>query len=339
VDARNSIVAGNSNTCVGIYNFVGGNGSIAGRQAVFGFTPVISSIALGDVAIAAGNAAVALGNSTLAVADSSYSFGNVSKALFRQATALGSFTEASARAAMAVNYYSEARGNYALSANDHSVAIGTASAAWGSYTNAKGAVSMALGENTNAKGDMSVAVGQRTIATGFASLAAGVFNDSIVAEQSSLAVNTPLFVVGNGDNTATRTNALVVRRNGVGIGLNQPAAVLGVEGSFATRGNIVQINNLVNHDVTPGRNSFIKVTNAVNNFTITGFEGGTNGRILTVINLSGFNMTIANDHPISTAGNRILTLKGADISTVGAGSVTLQYSSADSRWLVIHMRE
>jgi hypothetical protein len=60
-------------------------------------------------------------------------------------------------------------------------------------------------------------------ANGYGSMVVGRFNDSIIAAESALTSNTPLFMVGNGNGFNARSNALVVRANGrVGIATNNP---------------------------------------------------------------------------------------------------------------------
>jgi hypothetical protein len=90
--------------------------------------------------------------------------------------------------------------------------------------------------------------------------------------------------------------------------------------------------------VDPGKYSFINVTDPTAAFSISGFQNGTDGKILTVLNTTGQNMTITNLNGSSLV-NRINTLSGADIVTIGNGSVTIQYSAADNRWMVIGIRE
>ena len=119
-----------------------------------------------------------------------------------------------------------------------------------------------------------------------------------------------------------------------------PNSRLEVNGDFSMRLNSITLPNGPSDNVDPGRYSFIKINGPTLAFSISGFTGGVDGKILTVLNLTGTNMTIVNQTTSgSAAANRINTLTGGDIVTTGNGSVTLQYSGADNRWMVIAVRD
>jgi hypothetical protein len=60
------------------------------------------------------------------------------------------------------------------------------------------------------------------------------------------------------------------------------------------------------------------------------------GGIVTIYNTTDQIWTILNEDPLSTAANRIFTLKRADVDLPATGSsATFQYSVADSRWILI----
>ena len=74
-----------------------------------------------------------------------------------------------------------------------------------------------------------------------------------------------------------------------------------------------------------GKYSFVKVTGPAAAFSLSGFTGGSDGKILTILNITGQNMTIVNQAgSASSPINRINTLTGADIITVASGSVNMQ---------------
>lgn len=107
--------------------------------------------------------------------------------------------------------------------------IGIYSFASGSNTLAYGISSTAMGFGTASLGDYSTAMGSMNIMNGYSGTALGMFNDTIVTTQSSVNNTTPLLIIGNGDDNATRSNAMVVRKDGyVGIGTNTPGAMLEV---------------------------------------------------------------------------------------------------------------
>jgi hypothetical protein len=121
----------------------------------------------------------------------------------------------------------------------------------------------------------------------------------------------------------------------VGLGTLTPNAKLNINGSFALRRNNVTCVNGANNNLNVGTYSFIRITGPTAAFSITGITGGANGDIVTIYNSTAQNMTISNNIT-STAANQILTLTGANITTIGTGTVTMRYDSAASRWVVIY---
>ena len=70
--------------------------------------------------------------------------------------------------------------------------------------------------------------------------------------------------------------------------------------------------------------------------TITGIAGGTNGRILTLVNAAAQSATLKNnDTTDSSAANVIITGTGADLSIAAGASVSLVYDSSSSVWRVV----
>ncbi len=95
-------------------------------------------------------------------------------------------------------------------------------------------------------------------------------------------------------------------------------------------------NGNSNHNVNPGTASFLEINaGPTGNFTISGISGGVDGRILIIHNNTGQNMTLANEGSSSSAANRIKTMSGADLVTIGDGSAILIYSAGISRWIVL----
>ncbi|MBL7740297.1 MAG: hypothetical protein JNK14_13865 [Chitinophagaceae bacterium] len=233
-----------------------------------------------------------------------------------------------------------ATGFASLAAGENSSATGVSAVALGNNTTASGNYSMAAGEESSANATAAAAFGENVKANGYASLVAGRFNDSIVSKQTLIASNTPLFIVGNGVSDVSRSNALVVRNDAnTGINNSNPRTNLDVNGDVAIRQNSIALVNGANNNIDPGKFSFVTVSGPTAAFSISGVQNGRDGKIVTILNTTGQDMTIGNLSVSSAALNRINTLSGADIITVGNGSVTMQYSAADSRWMVIALRE
>ena len=164
---------------------------------------------------------------------------------------IGNFSFASGYDAKASGYYSTAMGLNTIASGSVSTAIGQStmaseisSTAMGGYTTASGLYSTAMGANTTASGNRATSMGANTMASGdrstsmgsftkakgFASTVIGMYNDSLLANPEIIpTTTTPLFIVGNGDADNTRSNAMVVQKNGnVGIGTSTPNAKLSI---------------------------------------------------------------------------------------------------------------
>ena len=157
------------------------------------------SVALGLNTKAMHTASFAAGQQTNASGPSSTAFGTFTKALEESSTAMGQSTIAS-------GYISTAFGNMTR-------AIGSASTATGSLSVAEGYNSFSAGLNTKAKSYICAAFGR--------------FNDTSSISHITWQLMDPLFIIGNGFNDYTRSNALTVLKNGnIGIGIPNPGFLL-----------------------------------------------------------------------------------------------------------------
>lgn len=177
------------------------------------------SIAIGWNTKATGRSAIAMGDNTTAI-------GFASTAMGLNTIAAGSFSST------ALGENTNAIGDVSTAMGLFTTASGSASTSMGFITTARGTSSTSMGSGTIASGQNSTAMGNGTLANGFSSLVLGQFNDSIVASQSTIEPNTPLFIIGNGASTSVRANAMVVRKDGkIGIGISLPVARLHVADS------------------------------------------------------------------------------------------------------------
>jgi hypothetical protein len=287
-----------------------------------------------------GDYSVATGNSTEASGISANASGTGTEASGDYSFASGHITTASGSHSNASGYFTEAIGDYSVASGDGAKASGVRSFASGFNTIAKGYTSLATGLNTIAQGDNSATFNLNTQANGYASTVVGKYNDTIVAPETFATANTPLFIVGNGTSNTNRSNAITVLQSGnTGIATTQPNTRLDVNGDFSMRENNLFLANGNNHNLPVGLSSFANVSNVTANYTITGISAGVDGKIFTIVNSSPFNLTIAHLDAGSDPVNRINTLASANISTIGNGSVTFQYSTIQNRWMVIAFRE
>ncbi len=130
-------------------------------------------------------------------------------------TALGAST-ASAIYSTAIGQ-SFATGDNATAFGYVTTASGINSTALGVHTTTSGDYSTALGWYSEAHGGFSTAMGVRTLANSIHSTALGEFNDPIIAAPQTIDhwdPIEPLLIVGNGNSTYGRSNALVVFKSG-----------------------------------------------------------------------------------------------------------------------------
>ncbi len=129
--------------------------------------------------------------------------------------ALGNSTKASASSTTAMGSYSEATANYATSIGVNTTASGTEALALGSLTTASGVNSVAMGYSGTASGDKSAAFGCGTTAFSYKETVVGSYNtDYTPANTTSWSSIDRLFVVGNGDDASSKSDALIVYKNG-----------------------------------------------------------------------------------------------------------------------------
>jgi hypothetical protein len=287
-----------------------------------------------------GNYSFAAGNDVMASGLQSVALGYSSQALTTESFAMGNNAIASGLGARAMGLLVTASGDQSTAIGYNHIASGAYTVALGSLHTVSGLAATATGSFNAASGDYSAAHGRFLKSKSYGGFVLGIYNDSTNAASSTS--NNPdnrLFQIGNGTADNARSNAITVLQNAnTGINTSVPNTNMDVNGDVAYRQNTVILVNGANNNVDPGKYSFIKVTGPVAAFSISGFTGGVDGKIITVLNLTGQDMTISNLTGSSLV-NRINTLSGADITTTANGSVTMQYSAADSRWMVIAVRD
>jgi hypothetical protein len=196
----------------------------------------IASTAMGFYTIASGQNSFAIGNYTAASEESSTAMGRETTASGQYSTAMGRQTKASGTDSTAMGYSAQASGGQSAAIGYSTIASGTSSIAMGKETTASGGYSTAMGVNTIASGDASTAMGETTTAKPYASLAIGRYN-IVSGTPGSWVATDPLFIIGNGANAGSPSNAMTVLKNGnVGIGTVSPGAMLEVAGQVKITG-------------------------------------------------------------------------------------------------------
>ena len=235
--------------------------------------PTVVTQATGDYSFALGQGSVSQGVGSFSIGLGNYAIGKYSTALGTQAwatkefsTALGAFAGAEGESSVAIGYGADALGRYSIALGQNATTKGISSTAIGSdtyasasyataigcLTNAMGSYSTAMGFSTGARGEKSTSMGSGTYASGSISTALGFNNTTPSYCETAIGLYstnyTPgsqtdynstdrLFVIGNGTNEETRSDALIVLKNAyTAIGHSSPSQMLDVNGNARFRG-------------------------------------------------------------------------------------------------------
>jgi hypothetical protein len=200
---------------------------------------------IGDYSIAMGFNTVAMGKFSIATGHTTYADGDYSSASGWLSTTDGEVSTAMGLSTAASGDVSTAMGAYSTASGDISTAMGGATTASSSY-------STAMGEYSTASGDASTAMGSYTTASSSYETALGRFNTEYTpVTTTSWYENDRLFVIGNGTGHASRSNAITVLKSGnMGIGTENPAALLHTNGNGTGGGNVLFVGDF--KDTDPG---------------------------------------------------------------------------------------
>jgi hypothetical protein len=106
-------------------------------------------------------------------------------------------------------------GTASIAIGSETTASGTASIAIGNETTASGTASIAIGNETTASGTNSTSMGFQTTAESSTETAIGIFNtDYTPTSTSAWSATDRLFVIGNGQSSGTRADALIITKDG-----------------------------------------------------------------------------------------------------------------------------
>jgi len=116
-----------------------------------------------------------------------------------------------------------------------------------------------------------------------------------------------------------------------------PNVTLDVNGGFALRQTTKsQITSNQNDYAIGTQTSFRISTDASRN--ITGFTGGSDGKIIVIRNVGANNVVVTNEDAASSAANRITSSTGGNLTIAPNGSLVIQYDSTSSRWFDVAIR-
>ena len=206
-----------------------------------------------------------------------------------------------------------------------------------------GTSSEQFGSGAAAAGDYATAIGAAAVASA---------TDSVAIGKSATATATDSVAIGEGVN-AGLTGEIKIGRDIHWVDIPGNLWVRGIQTNLTATGTnnlpagadlafgrypVTSLANGNNAAVPIGTNVFVEVSGPSGAFTINGINGSPNrdGKFLIILNQTGQNMTIAHESGTDpTAGNRIITMTGADRATTGNGAATLIYSASASRWILI----
>ncbi len=167
-----------------------------------------------------------------AVSGNEWDFNNIGLLSF----ATGYSNTASGEFSTAMGGGSTASGSGASAIGFNARAVGDQSSSLGNFSNANGLSSTALATGT-ASGDYSTAIGYGTRANSYRETSVGCFNKDVVPmSPTTWNANDRLFVIGNGTTIDSRSDAVVILKNGnIGIGESNPAFPLNFYGSLGDK--------------------------------------------------------------------------------------------------------
>lgn len=194
-----------------------------------------------------------------------------------------------------------------------------------------------MGQSSTAIGKSATAIANGTTALGAQTLVDTTHNNSTAVGISSTTTTSNQVRLGTSSEYVSIPGGLKVD----GIITN---AVFGNTNSFPAgsdisfgRYPITSLANGNNAGIIVGTNVFIEVSGPSAAFAICGIGGGRDGKLIYIVNQTGFDMTISHQSGVdATAANRIITMTGADRATTGNGTATLIYSASASRWLLLN---
>lgn len=167
-------------------------------------------------AVNRGNGSMAMGSNTIASGNFSFAAGDGTSALGARSIAMGRNSTAGASRSIAMGASSYTGAAHAIAIGELDTALGSNSIAMGRYAYAETDFSVAIGEDVRAEGLESYAIGRELIAESMGEIVLGYRNDTLGSGFSAggRTATDRLLVIGNSTNTITRSNALVMLKNG-----------------------------------------------------------------------------------------------------------------------------
>ena len=215
IQSPTNTASGENSTAMGGYTLASGYYSTA--MGAYTTASGYYSTASGNGSTASGNWAIAMGKQSQAVGNNSVAIGRAAVAGSDYDIAIGELANASGHLSVAIGQETEALGLRSTAIGAFAIASGLSAVAIGSNLEASGQTATAMGNSTTASGDFSTSMSLNTTASDYASLVVGQYNSagsSVTNSATSFKLENTAFVIGNGADYSSRSDALVVKFNG-----------------------------------------------------------------------------------------------------------------------------
>ena len=243
------------------------------------------------------------------------------------------------------NWDTDKLGLSSFSTGNSTLALGTNAVAFGGRTTANGTNSFAAGGASIANGQLSTAIGKEVETQSYAEFAIGTFN-TIYSPTSatSYSATDRLFVIGNGTADDSRSDAMVIYKNGNAV-LNGNLTINdngGTEFMRLDSGRIEILNTGNSVFIGEGAGANDDFSNNKNTFlgANSGYANATGGGNTFIGNSSGFTNTKGNNNTFignlsgydNTEGNNNICIgvQSAETNTTGSFNVAIGVLSGGS---------
>lgn len=177
--------------------------------------------------------------------------------------------------------------------------------------------------------------------TAFDNVAAGVFRLLRYGVAATVNHGASLLLPGSVNHSFVAGDILAVRSKGAGVWATE--FVQRLDGSVVLLGPWALGSDISPTSISTNQNDYNPtglagasvIRQAVGTAcAITGLAGGSDGRVMVIVNLGSAALTLSDDSASSTAANRF-ALPGGDITLQTDGVVLLEYDSTSSRWRLV----
>ncbi|MEM0993398.1 MAG: tail fiber domain-containing protein [Bacteroidota bacterium] len=244
VDQNNAWTsAGNRAVLFGYGSSAGNYGNAMGY---FASAKHEASIAIGRESSADTSYAIAIGYESISDGANSIALGSETQVLERESIGIGSKNYITETFSIGIGYSNDVREEGSAAIGRDNLATGERSFVIGRQNNCMGEDTYMLGYSNGTSADRNTLVGydnfsssddSHTLGIGlrteaYRMTAVGSYNSSTGGNKALWFFNDPIFVVGNGQSSSSRSNALTILKSGnVGIGDDSPSEALVVNGA------------------------------------------------------------------------------------------------------------